>query len=180
MALSVLLGGARSGKSTLALRYGLAYDGPVCFIATATAGDQEMAERIARHRRERPIAWRTIEEPMALDAALAHAPADALVIVDCLTLWVSNRLQHGVSDTEIEREAENAARRAANHPAPVIAVSNEVGLGIVPDNPLGRAYRDQLGRVNVAWAAVADHVLLLVAGRVLTLEKTDSLGDRLR
>jgi adenosylcobinamide kinase/adenosylcobinamide-phosphate guanylyltransferase len=169
MALSVLLGGARSGKSTLALRRALAYDGTVYFIATATAGDQEMAERIARHRRERPVTWQTIEEPMALDAALARTPAEALVIIDCLTLWVSNRLQHGVSDAEVEREAENGARRAANRPAPVIAVTNEVGLGIVPVKPSVRRFRDIHGRVNATWVAHATEASLVVAGALLHL-----------
>jgi adenosylcobinamide kinase / adenosylcobinamide-phosphate guanylyltransferase len=86
MALSVMLGGACSGKSTLAVRCGVAYDGPVCFIATATAGDEEMATRIAHHRAERPATWQTVEEPLELEAALARTEQDALVIVDCLTL----------------------------------------------------------------------------------------------
>lgn len=169
MALSVLLGGARSGKSTLALRRALTYEGPVYFIATATAGDPEMAERIARHRRERPADWQTVEEPLALDAALGRAPAEALVVVDCLTLWVSNQLEQGLSDAEIERHAMSAARSAAGRSAPVIAVSNEVGLGIVPAEAAVRHFRDIHGRVNSRWVANAAQASLVVAGALLPL-----------
>jgi adenosylcobinamide kinase/adenosylcobinamide-phosphate guanylyltransferase len=169
MALAVLLGGARSGKSTIAVARALAYDGPVCFLATATAGDREMAERIARHRRERPATWQTVEEPLALDAALARAPARALVVVDCLTLWVSNQLEHGASDAEIEEQARSAARAAAGRHAPVLAVSNEVGLGIVPVEPSVRRFRDVHGRVNATWVAHASEASLVVAGALLPL-----------
>ena len=170
MALSVLLGGARSGKSTHAVHRGRAYDGPVCFIATATDGDREMAARIARHRRERPPAWETIEEPLALDTALAATREDALVIVDCLTLWVSNQLADGATDAGIENHAERAARRAAARAAPVIAVSNELGMGIVPADPLTRRFRDLHGQVNATWVAHAADAALLVAGARLQLD----------
>jgi adenosylcobinamide kinase / adenosylcobinamide-phosphate guanylyltransferase len=169
MALSVLLGGARSGKSALAVRRALAYDGPVTFVATATAGDDEMAARIARHRDERPSGWQTVEAPLALDAALESAPADALVIVDCLTLWVSSRLERGDSDAEVERQATNAARVAAGRGAPTIAVSNEVGLGIVPAAAAVRRFRDVHGRVNGIWVAHAAQASLVVAGALLPL-----------
>jgi adenosylcobinamide kinase / adenosylcobinamide-phosphate guanylyltransferase len=170
MALSVLLGGARSGKSTLALGRGLAYDGPVCFIATATAGDQEMTTRIARHRAERPDTWETVEEPLDLDAALAHTQEEALVIVDCLTLWVSNQLAADAGEAEIVEHAECAARRSAARTAPVVAVSNEVGMGIVPADPLARGFRDLHGHVNAIWVAHAGEANLVVAGALLRLE----------
>jgi adenosyl cobinamide kinase/adenosyl cobinamide phosphate guanylyltransferase len=173
MALSVLLGGARSGKSTLAVRCGAAYDGPVCFIATATAGDGEMATRIANHRAERPAVWQTVEEPLELEAALARADEGALVIVDCLTLWVSNQLAAGASDREIAEHADRAAGRAAGRPAPVIAVSNEVGQGIVPADPLARRFRDVHGHVNAIWVARAERASLVVAGALLELAVPD-------
>lgn len=172
-ALSVLLGGARSGKSTIAVRRALAYEGPVCFIATATAGDREMAMRIAVHRKERPAAWQTVEEPLALDASLRCAPAEALVIVDCLTLWVCNQLEHGASDAEIEAQASSAARGAARRRAPVIAVTNEVGLGIVPVEASVRRFRDVHGRVNATWVAHAADASFVVAGAMLPLVVDD-------
>jgi len=175
MALSVLLGGARSGKSTLAVCCGAAYGGPVCFIATATAGDEEMAARIARHRAERPATWRTVEEPLELQAALARADDDALVIVDCLTLWVSNQLAAGAGDEEIAEHAARAAERAARRAAPVIAVSNEVGMGIVPADPLTRHFRDVHGSVNATWVAHAAQASLVVAGALLGLATPDPM-----
>ena len=173
MGLSVLLGGARSGKSTLAVRCGAAHERPVCFIATATARDQEMAARIAQHRAERPAAWQTLEEPLELEAALAQADEDALVIVDCLTLWVSNQLAAGASDRDVAEHSERAAARAAGRGAPVIAVSNEVGMGIVPVDPLARRFRDVHGRVNATWVARAAQASLVVAGAVLALAAPD-------
>ncbi len=173
MALSVLLGGARSGKSTLAVSCGAAYHGPVCFIATATAGDEEMAARIAHHRAERPATWQTVEEPLELEAALAGADEDALVILDCLTLWVSNQLAAGTPDQDIAEHAARAAGRAAGRAAPVIAVSNEVGMGIVPADPLARRFRDIHGRVNAIWVAQAAQASLVVAGALLGLAAPD-------
>jgi adenosyl cobinamide kinase/adenosyl cobinamide phosphate guanylyltransferase len=175
MSLTVLLGGARSGKSTLAVQCGAAYGGPVCFIATATAGDEEMATRIASHRAERPAAWQTVEEPLELAAALARADEDALVIVDCLTLWVSNQLAAGMSDGEIAEHAARAAGRAAGRVAPTIAVSNEVGQGIVPADPLARRFRDVHGRVNATWVAQATQASLVVAGALLGLTAPDPI-----
>jgi adenosyl cobinamide kinase/adenosyl cobinamide phosphate guanylyltransferase len=174
MALAVLLGGACSGKSTLALRHGLAHDGPVCFIATATADDEEMTVRIARHRAERPQEWETIEEPLDLDAALTRARGDALVIIDCLTLWVNNQLSSGTSEQEIAEHAARAAGGSAARPAPVIAVSNEVGMGIVPADPLTRRFRDLHGRVNAIWVGHAEQASLVVAGALLKLSHPDT------
>jgi adenosyl cobinamide kinase/adenosyl cobinamide phosphate guanylyltransferase len=172
MPLELLLGGARSGKSALAVRRAEAFGGPVAFIATAEPGDGEMAERIARHRAERPPGWTTIEAPANLAEALAAVPAGACAIVDCLSLWVANLLEHAEEEA-IADAATQAARRAAERPAPTIAVSNEVGMGIVPANELARRYRDALGRVNAIWAAQATRAALVVAGRRLPLEAGD-------
>jgi adenosyl cobinamide kinase/adenosyl cobinamide phosphate guanylyltransferase len=170
MPLVLLLGGARSGKSALAVRMAAGWAGPVALVATLEARDREMAERIRRHRAERPAHWRTVEAPRELERALREAPADAFVIVDCLTLWVSNLLeQPDLPDAEIQRRALSAAALAASRAAPTVAVSNEVGSGIVPAAAMARRYRDLLGAVNTAWAAAADQALLLVAGRALPL-----------
>ena len=163
MSLTFLLGGARSGKSALAVELAERAGGPVTFIATATAGDEEMAARIAAHRAERPDAWTTVEEPLRLRAALDAA--EGTVVVDCLSLWVANLLEAGAADIE-EQAVEAAAVAGARR---TIAVSNEVGLGVVPATPLGRLYRDVLGRVNAAWAEAAETTLLVVAGRALPL-----------
>jgi adenosylcobinamide kinase/adenosylcobinamide-phosphate guanylyltransferase len=173
MALTLLLGGARSGKSSLALRRARRFDGPVVFVATGEAGDDEMAERIARHRAERPPAWTTVEAPLELAAALALVPAEACVVVDCLSLWVANLLLRGDDEQAVMAGAIEAARLAAERAAPTIAVTNEVGMGVVPVHELGRRYRDVLGRVNVAWADAAAAAALVVAGRPLALGATD-------
>ena len=167
-ALTLLLGGARSGKSALAVEIGRRHPGPVTFIATSPpALDGDMAGRIARHRAERP-AWPTIEEPVDLAAALTAA-GGGLAIVDCLTLWVSNLLHRGDDDEAIAAVAAEVAAATTARPGPTVAISNEVGLGVHPTTELGRRYRDLLGRVNQRWAAVADPALLLVAGRAVPL-----------
>jgi adenosyl cobinamide kinase/adenosyl cobinamide phosphate guanylyltransferase len=168
MSLIVLLGGARSGKSLLAQQ--LAGD-KATLIATALAGDAEMTERIRRHRDERPAAWTTVEEPIDLRGALADVGPDGTVVVDCLSLWTTNLLEAGWTDASVEEEAESAAAAAAGRSGTTIAVSNEVGLGIVPVTPLGRRYRDLHGRVNASWARVADRAVLVVAGRMLELDR---------
>lgn len=179
MALVLLTGGARSGKSELATRLAAEQDAPVVLLATAEAGDKEMATRIARHRRERPASWRTIEEPLRLRETIEAVGGYDCLIVDCLTLWAANALER-LGAEEAEAQAAAAAGAASARQGLTIAVTNEVGLGLVPDNALGRSYRDLLGRVNTIWATAADRALLLVAGRALALEKTDSLGERLR
>lgn len=178
--LTLLLGGARSGKSSLAVTLGKRHAGRVVYVATATAGDDEMAERIARHRTERPSTWTTIEEPIDLTGALRRAAAeDTMMIVDCLTLWVTNLLMQGCSDADIDSMTDAAAATAADAPGWTVAISNEVGLGIVPETPLGRRFRDVLGRANQAWATAADRSLLLVAGRAVALtDPLDVLGCR--
>lgn len=154
MTLVVYVGGARSGKSTLAVERARVEGAAVTFIATGEAGDEEMAERIARHKAERPTGWTTIEEPVDVAGALASVSDTETVIVDCLSLWVANGGDGAL-------------------PAPrgglTIAVTNEVGLGIVPVNALARAYRDTLGRVNAAWVAASDEAYFVVAGRTLRL-----------
>jgi adenosylcobinamide kinase/adenosylcobinamide-phosphate guanylyltransferase len=172
MPLTLLLGGARSGKSALAVRRAEAFAGPVAFIATSEPRDDEMVARIGRHRAERPPEWTTIDAPSGLAEALAAVPEGTCAIVDCLSLWVSNLLERDGEEAIVQLAVE-AARRAAERPAPTIAVSNEVGMGIVPANELARRYRDVLGRVNAIWAAHAAEAALVVAGRQLSLEAGD-------
>lgn len=169
MALTFLTGGVRSGKSALAVALARRWSGPVAVVATAEAGDADMAARIAAHRAERPAGWRTVEEPLDLGTALGRIDDASLVIVDCLALWVANLLGVGVDGTEIVRRAAAAAEHAAARPAPTYGVSNEVGSGIVPVNALAREYSGILGRVNQRWAAASADALLVVAGRAVRL-----------
>lgn len=160
--LVLLLGGAKSGKS----RHAQNLAGPFAtLIATAEARDEEMAERVARHRAERPPTWETLEEPLDLVGALAKARYPT-VVVDCLTLWVSNLLEKGLDPLEEARRALEALLHSGKR---VIAVTNEVGMGIVPAHPLARRYRDLLGEVNALFAREAEEVYLMVAGRALRL-----------
>jgi adenosyl cobinamide kinase/adenosyl cobinamide phosphate guanylyltransferase len=176
MPLVLLIGGARSGKSELALRLAREQTAPVVFLATGAAGDDEMTARIDQHRRERPPTWQTIEEPLQLREALETIDEKSCVIVDCLTLWAANTLER-LGAAYAETHAGAAAATAAARSGLTIAVSNEVGLGLVPDNPLGRSYRDLLGRVNTLWADAAERTYLLVAGRPLPLMRTDALEE---
>jgi len=174
--LSVLLGGARSGKSSLALAIARRSGRPVSFIATGEPLDAEFAERIDRHRAERPSTWQTIEEPIELEAALARAVDDAATIVDCLTLWVANLFGRGYTEAVIVERATDVASLARRRGGPTVVVTNEVGSGIVPADALSRHYCDTLGRVNAVFAAHADEAFLVVAGRVLPLLELDA-GD---
>jgi adenosylcobinamide kinase / adenosylcobinamide-phosphate guanylyltransferase len=169
MGFTFLVGGARSGKSTLALRLARESRRPVVFVATSEPRDEEMVERIERHRRERSPDWATVEAPLDLAGALGAAPEEACVVLDCLTLWTSNALEAGWSDGAVARAAEEVARLAAARISPTVVVSNEVGLGVVPDTPLGRRYRDLHGRVNAIFAEAAERACLVVAGRTLEL-----------
>jgi adenosylcobinamide kinase / adenosylcobinamide-phosphate guanylyltransferase len=171
MPLTLLLGGARSGKSSLAVRLASTSDRPVVVVVTAEARDEEMAERIRRHRAARPADWSTREVPLALEDAARDLDEDACVILDCLSLWVSNEMEGGSTDESIVEQARAVARTLAARDAPTVVVSNEVGLGIVPVNELARRYRDVLGRVNVAFVDAADAAYLVVAGRALPLEE---------
>jgi adenosylcobinamide kinase/adenosylcobinamide-phosphate guanylyltransferase len=164
----LILGGARSGKSALAVQRARSSGVAVTFIATATAGDAEMAERIARHRAARPPGWRVVEEPIALAAALrAESAAGRIIIADCLTLWLSNLMI-----AKIPFESERAALLDALPalPGPVLLVANEVGLGIVPENALARRFRDEQGTLNQAVAALCQRVILVAAGLPLVLK----------
>ena len=178
MTLVTLLGGARSGKSRLAIEVVSATGKPVTFVATGEARDEEMTERIAAHRRARPEGWTTIEEPHGLEGAVAAVPADRAAIVDCLSLWVANVLERGDPEDEIVAAAARAARAASTHASVVVAVSNEVGLGIVPMSPLGRAYRDLLGTVNRVWVEESAEAVFVVAGRLIPLLPAEGLVAR--
>ena len=175
MALLVLLGGARSGKSALAQRLATATDAAVTMIVTSEARDDEMAQRIAAHRAARPAHWATIEAPLDVVGALAGAPRDACVILDCLTMWVTNLLLSGWPAERIEEEAKRVAALAADRIAPTLVVSNEVGMGVVPAYELGREFRDVQGRVNAVFCAAADRSVLVFAGRALDLMPADDL-----
>jgi adenosylcobinamide kinase / adenosylcobinamide-phosphate guanylyltransferase len=159
--LTFVLGGARSGKSRYAEDLIAALRPPWVYIATAEPGDTEMAERIALHRSRRGESWQTVEAPHNLSAAVAAVAADTPVLIDCLTVWLSNCMLAGTDvETEIARlEAALNSRRA-----PVVLVSNEVGSGIIPDNELARRFCDLQGRLNQRMAARADRVVLMVAG----------------
>ncbi len=167
---TLILGGARSGKSRLAERMAHEIGLAVTYIATAQAHDAEMAARIAEHRARRPAHWRSIEEPISLaDALREHAAPERCLLVDCLTLWLTNLLVH--SDAAIFGR-ERAALLAAlpELPGTIIMVSNETGMGIVPLGELTRRYSDEAGWLHQELAAQCDNVLLTVAGLPLTLK----------
>ena len=170
---NVMLGGARSGKSTHAekLATGSLFGGaprPAVYIATAEAGDVEMATRIMAHRARRGGAWTTIEEPVKLAEALQTAATHGQpVLVDCLTLWLSN-LMHAEAD--LDEATDELVMALDGYAAPVVFVSNEVGLGLVPETPLGRAFRDAQGRLNMRMAERADRVILMAAGLPLVMK----------
>jgi len=173
---TLILGGAKSGKTALAqgLAQSLAASpaGRLVYIATAQAGDQEMSMRISRHQAQRGPRWSTLEEPLDLIGALGLADAPgAVLLVDCLTLWLSNLMTLAVLDQEtVAARGQELARALPGLKARVILVANEVGLGIVPDNPLARAFRDQAGRLNQRLAAVCQNVVLVAAGLPLALK----------
>jgi adenosylcobinamide kinase / adenosylcobinamide-phosphate guanylyltransferase len=170
-ALTLVLGGARSGKSRYAERLIAASPPPWTYVATATAADAEMAQRIAMHQARRGDGWQTVEAPHDLAAALRHVERDAPILVDCLTLWLSNRMLAGA---DVEAETTPIETSLGSRRAPVIVVSNEVGLGIVPDNELARRFRDLQGRLNQRMAARAGRVVLMVAGLPLVVKDATS------
>jgi adenosylcobinamide kinase / adenosylcobinamide-phosphate guanylyltransferase len=169
LTLTLLIGGARSGKSTLAVRMASSGPSPITMVATAEPLDDEMAARIASHRSERPSRWATIEAPLDLGPALSSTTDEGTVVIDCLTVWVANLLGAGRTDTEVLARAGKVAALAAERPGKVVVVSNDVGSGIVPGDALSRRYRDLLGRVNSAFAELAADAFLVVAGRVVPL-----------
>ena len=177
--LILVLGGARSGKSSFAERLA-GESGRVLYVATAEALDDDMERRIANHRQQRPAEWATLEEPVELDSAIPPALEGVNVcLLDCLTLWVSNLLLKMEGEPDAEQRIINAAERlleAYEHSdATWIVVSNEVGLGVVPPSRLGAVYRDALGRVNQLVAARADRVYFMVAGLALELKSLGAL-----
>ncbi len=169
----LLTGGARSGKSRGAVSV-VGQDDDVVYLATGVETDEEMADRIERHRLDRPASWEVVEEPVALEAAIRSIAIDRPLIVDCLTLWVANLLVDR-SDDSIEQESLRASQLASNRAGATVVVTNEVGSGIVPMDPVGRRYRDLVGRVNQMWAEQADQSFLVVAGGLIELASLDSL-----
>jgi adenosylcobinamide kinase/adenosylcobinamide-phosphate guanylyltransferase len=164
----LVLGGARSGKSRYAQQWAETIPGRHLFVATAQAFDEEMAERIARHRADRDARWTTIEAPLDLAGAIhAHAAGDTVLLIDCLTLWASNLL---LAEADVDRAADALIRAIGDAPGHIALVSNEVGLGIVPENPLARRFRDVAGRINQAVAASVAGVVFLAAGLPLRLK----------
>ncbi|WP_068089201.1 bifunctional adenosylcobinamide kinase/adenosylcobinamide-phosphate guanylyltransferase [Polycladidibacter stylochi] len=163
-----IVGGARSGKSAygeqLVLKSGLE---PV-YIATGQAYDEEMRERIQLHQLRRGIPWRTVEEPLALPEAIAaHSTANSCILIDCLTLWLSNLMHH---EHDLIAGGEALCVALAKAQGPVVVVSNEVGLGIVPENKLARQFRDNAGRLNQSVAAQCERVLFMASGLPLPLK----------
>lgn len=182
--INFVTGGARSGKSAFAERLAARSGAPVTYIATMEAGDDELVARVQRHRDQRPAEWRTVEAPRDLSGAIVAAPSGDTLLVDCLSLWVANHLFALGSDTpsieavdaleralEADTDATIAAARARD--GRTIFVTNEVGGGLVPEYPLGRAYRDLLGRVNQRMSRSAGRAWLLVAGRAIALPDPD-------
>jgi adenosylcobinamide kinase/adenosylcobinamide-phosphate guanylyltransferase len=166
--LTLVLGGARSGKSRHAEGLIAALPPPWTYVATAEAGDEEMAARIKSHRERRGAQWRTIEAPRELAKALA-ACGDGPVLVDCLTLWLSNLM---LAEANIEEETARLEQALAAGNGPLVLVANEVGSGIVPSYPLGRRFRDAQGILNQRMAARSERVILMVAGLPLALKGT--------
>ncbi|HXJ81295.1 MAG TPA: bifunctional adenosylcobinamide kinase/adenosylcobinamide-phosphate guanylyltransferase [Candidatus Methylomirabilis sp.] len=161
----LILGGAKSGKSRRALALGQEWRGPVAFLATAEPLDAHMRARIARHQAERPRGWTTVEEPLDIAAACRRlAGRHDVAIIDCLTLWVSNRMLRGDADEATLAAADDLVKVMSERVLSLIVVSNEVGEGVVPATESGVRFRDLLGSVNQRVAAAADRVTLMVAG----------------
>ena len=172
LATTLVLGGARSGKSAFAEKLVVDSGLAKVYLATATAGDDEMKARIARHRTQRGEGWTTVEEPLALvDALTREATRGRAVLVDCLTLWLSNLM---LAERDPDVEARRLTRFLGVARYPVVLVSNEVGLGLVPDTPLGRSFRDAQGRLNQIVAALVPNVVFIAAGLPLWLKRSST------
>ena len=165
--LTLVLGGANSGKSLFAERLVVTSGLSPVYIATAEAFDAEMAAKIQAHKDRRGLKWKVVEAPLALATALTAVPADHVILVDCLTLWLSNHL---LADSDLAAEAEGLLTTLRALPCPTILVSNEVGMGVVPDHPLGRKFRTAQGALNQQAAAQADLVVAVMAGLPLILK----------
>jgi adenosylcobinamide kinase / adenosylcobinamide-phosphate guanylyltransferase len=169
---TLVTGGARSGKSSYAERLAGKAGRPVLFVATAEARDDDMRQRIERHRASRPAQWQTVEEPLsvavAIRARVAGSQPAPVVVLDCVTLLVSNLMLAG---RPVQPEIDALVQWRDQTGARLIAVTNEVGLGIVPDNPLARQYQDALGLANQALATAADEVILMVAGLAVAIKR---------
>ena len=174
---TLITGGSRSGKTAFAQQQAEQIDGPRLFIATCPRIDSEMDERILRHRQDREgLGWQTTEVPLRLIEDLERTQAGTTVLIDCLTLWTNNLMheaeqhQQDISEDQISALAEALAQAACNHQGQVFLVTNEVGLGVIPDNPLVRRYRDLIGRCNQVIAAFADQVFLVSCGIPMQLK----------
>jgi adenosylcobinamide kinase/adenosylcobinamide-phosphate guanylyltransferase len=164
----MILGGARSGKSRYAEGLIASMPSPWVYVATAEPLDDEMRERIGHHRERRKANWRTIEVPLALPECIEQlANGDHPILIDCLTLWLSNSL---LAEIDLERAGDRLITALEKVSSPVVVVSNEVGLSIVPNTPLGRRFRDAQGRLNQRVAFLADRVVLMVAGLPMTVK----------
>jgi adenosylcobinamide kinase/adenosylcobinamide-phosphate guanylyltransferase len=165
--LTLVLGGARSGKSRYAEGLIASLPKPWIYVATAEARDEEMAERIAAHKARRNADWQTVEAPHDLVQAITKLPAGSTVLVDCLTLWLSNRM---LADADMDTEISSLEQAVTAHQGPLVLVANEVGFGLVPDTALGRRFRDLQGTLNQRIAARASQVILVVAGLPLIVK----------
>ena len=159
--LTLVIGGARSGKSAHAESLVCVYESPWHYVATAEVLDEEMRARVAAHRRRRGAGWQLAEAPLELDQTLQSLPAGEPVLIDCLTLWLSNHL---IAGSDLEKECSALVDVLRQRSGPTFVVSNEVGQGIVPDNSLSRQFRDAAGRLNQMVAGVSGRVIMTVAG----------------
>jgi adenosylcobinamide kinase/adenosylcobinamide-phosphate guanylyltransferase len=168
---TLITGGARSGKSHLAEKLAEGFGEPLCYIATGEARDGEMAERIANHRQRRGSAWQTVEEPLLLVEAIRAADGRCqAILVDCITLWITNLLFHHDAVEQVLDEVRALAELVPSLKTPLILVSNEVGMGIVPENALARSFRDLAGHANQILAKAADEVYVTISGIPMKLK----------
>lgn len=173
--ITVLLGGARAGKTSFAERLASADGGPVTYLATSPRieADADLEARIARHRADRPAGWTTVEEELDVAGAIG-AVERGVIVLDCVTTWVGNLMHRGDDELAVLEATDRTIESALDHDGRTVVVTNEVGLGIVPPTELGRAYRDVLGRANQRWVGAADRALLIVAGSALPLHDPES------